>query len=306
AESIINDINPTPLSDGQLVAFMRLGNDLTNNYYEVQIPLNPTNFGARSAEEIWPAANRSNLPLELLQEVKTKTLEFYRTNPGADPTQVKFYQQDELDGTIPTSQNPLTIGIKGNPSFGNVRTIMLGVRNSTNNELCGEVWFNELRMSELKNEGGWAAVLSMDANIADFATISATGKRSTVGFGSLEQGPNQRSREDLKQYDLVTNLNLGQLLPKKWGVQVPFNYGRSEELITPQYDPEFQDIELDSRLDNTESEAEKDRIKEQAVDYTKLQSVNFIGVRKERTGESKPRFYDVENLTGSFSYNQTD
>ncbi|MCZ4319650.1 cell surface protein SprA [Aequorivita viscosa] len=295
AESLQNE---TALGDGQLVAFMRLGNDLTNNYYEVQIPLNPTNFGARSAEEIWPVANRLNLPLALLQEVKTRT--------PLNSTDVVFYTQSELEGDLPGGENELTIGIKGNPSFGNVRTIMIGVRNSTNGDLCGEVWFNELRMSELKNEGGWAAVVSMDANIADFATVSATGRRSTVGFGSIEQGPNQRSREDLQQYDVVTNVNLGQLLPKKWGIQVPFNYGRSEELITPQYDPEFQDIELDTRLDNTEDQAEKDRIKEQAVDYTKRQSVNFIGVRKERTGEGKPKVYDVENLTGSFSYNQTD
>jgi cell surface protein SprA len=295
AESLQNE---TALTNGQLVAFMRLGNDLTNNYYEVQIPLNPTNFGARSAEEIWPVANRLNLPLALLQEVKTRT--------PLNSTDVVFYTQSELEGDLPGGENELTIGIKGNPSFGNVRTIMIGVRNSTNNDLCGEVWFNELRMSELKNEGGWAAVVSMDANLADFATISATGKKSTVGFGSIEQGPNQRSREDLQQYDVVTNVNLGQLLPKKWGIQLPFNYGRSEELITPQYDPEFQDIELDTRLDNTEDQDERDRIKEQAVDYTKRQSVNFIGVRKERTGEGKPKVYDVENLTGSFSYNQTD
>ena len=161
-------------------------------------------------------------------------------------------------------------------------------------------------MSELKNKGGWAAVVSLDANIADFATISATGKRSTIGFGSLEQGPNQRSREDFQQYGVVTNLNLGQLLPKKWGVQLPFNYGRSEELITPQYDPEFQDIELETRLDNTEDQDEKDRIKNQSVNYTKRESVNLIGVRKERTGDSKAKIYDIENFTGTFSYNQTD
>ncbi|MGO3181381.1 MAG: cell surface protein SprA [Aequorivita sp.] len=294
--------NETALSDGQLVAFMRMGNDLTNNYYEVQIPLNPTSFGSTSAEDIWPLANRMNLPLELLQQVKTKVL----GDRSFDPTVVNFFDQSELDGGASNGENELKIGIKGNPSFGNVRTIMLGVKNSSSNDICGEVWFNELRMSELKNEGGWAAVVSMDANIADFATISATGRRSTVGFGSLEQGPNQRSKEDLQQYDVVTNVNLGQLMPKKWGVQLPFNYGRSEELITPQYDPEFQDIELETRLDNTDDQAEKDQIKNQSVDYTKHQSVNFIGVRKERTGESKPKVYDVENLTASFSYNQTD
>ncbi len=294
----------TPLQDGDLEAFIRIGNDLTNNYYEIRIPLNPTSFGARGAEDIWPLANRLNLPLELLQQVKTTVL----SNPGLyDQTVVNFFNQSELDGGVPDGENELKIGIKGNPSFGNVRNIMLGVKNSlTNDELCGEVWFNELRMSELNNKGGWAAVVSMDANIADFATISATGKRSTIGFGSIEQGPNQRSREDLQQYDVVTNLNLGQLLPKKWGVQLPFNYGRSEELITPQYDPEFQDIELDSRLDNTENQEEKDQIKEQSVDYTKRQSVNLIGVRKDRTGDGKARVYDVENLTASFSYNQTD
>ena len=78
-------------------------------------------------------------------------------------------------------------------------------------------------MSELKNEGGWEAVVRMDANIADFATVSATGKRSTIGFGSIEQGPNQRSREDLQQYDVVTNVNLGQLMPTKWGIQLQFH-----------------------------------------------------------------------------------
>jgi len=181
-ESIIDNTNTTELQDGQLVAFIRLGNDLTNNYYEVQIPLNPTNFGARTADEIWPLANRLNLPLELLQQIKTKVL----GDSSYDQTEVNFFNQSELDGGGSNGENELKIGIKGNPSFGNVRTIMLGVRNTTNDELCGEVWFNELRMSELKNKGGWAAVVSMDANIADFATISATGKRSTIGFGSLE------------------------------------------------------------------------------------------------------------------------
>lgn len=303
AESLENEIG---LSDGQLMAFIRLGNDLTNNFYEVQIPLNPTNFGATHPEEIWPLQNRLNLPLAQLQEVKTKALAYFRSNPGADPTEIRFYDQEELEGGVPGGHNPLKIGVKGNPSFGNVRTIMLGVKNSVNEELCGEVWFNELRMTELDNRGGWAAIVSMDANMADFASVNAMGSMSTVGFGALEQGSHQRSLEDQQQYDVVTNLNLGQLLPKKWGVQLPFNYRRAEELITPKYDPQYQDIELQTRLDNATDAEDRERIKNQSVDYTRRQSVNFIGVRKERTGDSKPQVYDIENFTGSFSYNQVD
>ena len=300
AESIINE---PALGDGDMVAFIRLGNDLNQNYYEIQIPLNPTSFGVSSAEDIWPIENRLNLPLRLLQEAKTRAL----GDPNNNPTEITFFSESELDDSGTAGpENEMRIGIIGNPSFGNVRVIMLGMRNTTASDISGEVWFNELRLSELKNQGGWAAVASMDANMADFATVSATAGRSTIGFGSIEQGPNQRSREDVQQYDVVTNINLGQLLPNKWGIQLPFNYGRSEEMITPQYDPEFQDIELDNRIDNTDDADEKDRIKKQAIDYTKRQSINFIGVRKDRTSDKKPMPYDIENFTFSYSYNQVD
>jgi cell surface protein SprA len=156
----------------------------------------------------------------------------------------------------------------------------------------------------MDNKGGWAALLSADANIADFATVSASGKRSTIGFGSIEQGPNERSRDDVKQYDVVTNLNIGQLLPKKWGIKIPFNYGVGEELITPKYDPLYQDLELQTIID--EDPENEDFYKERAEDFTKRKSINFIGVRKERTGDAKPRVYDVENFTASYSYNQVD
>ena len=39
-----------------------------------------------------------------------------------------------------------------------------------------------LRIADMDNEGGWAAMMSMDSNIADFMNINATAKRSTTGF----------------------------------------------------------------------------------------------------------------------------
>ena len=134
--------------------------------------------------------------------------------------------------------------------------------------------------------------------------INATAKRSTTGFGNIDQGPAQRSLEDLKQYDVVTNMNLGQLLPNNWGLQIPFNYGQGETLITPEYDQQYQDLKLDNRLDAAETSEERERILNQSVDYTKRQSINFIGVKKQRTGDSKPKVYDVENLTVNYSFNE--
>jgi len=305
AESLINEV---ALKDGQLVAFIRMGTDFTENYYQIEIPLTPTMFGATTADEIWPFSNRLMIPLELLQKVKTQVL----GDPSLRPTDLNYFDEDlnPADAEDPYQVGQLRIGIKGNPSFGNIRLLMLGVKNGTSvnsaSSLCGEVWFNELRLSELDNEGGWAAILNMDGNIADFASFSATGRRSTIGFGNIEQGPNMRSREDHQQYDVVTNLNMGQLLPPRWGVQIPFNYSRGEELVTPKFDQEYLDLELENRLAAIEDPVEKERVKEQSQIYTKRQSVNVIGLRKERTDESTPMPYDIENFSFTGSYNQVD
>ncbi len=281
----------TDLEDDELIAFIRMGNDFTNNFYQIELPLE-VSLGKGGENEVWPEANRLNLPLEILQEIKSNVL----GDNVLSPADLNFFP----------GPDKLRVGIKGNPNFGDIRVMMVGIKNTSGEDQSGTVWFNEMRLSDLKNRGGWAAVASMDANIADFANVSASGRISTIGFGGIEQGPNERSREDLRQYDLTTNINLGQLLPKKWGVQIPFNYSRGEELITPQFDPEFQDIELQDRLDNTDDPAERERIERQSTDYTKRQSFNVIGLRKERTGDAKPMPYDVENFTFSGTYNQTD
>ncbi|AXT61193.1 cell surface protein SprA [Aquimarina sp. AD10] len=278
------------LQDGDLRAFVRMGNDFTNNFYQIEIPLAVSELSDRNENDIWPEQNRLDVPLAFLQEIKSRVI------ASGNAADLNFF-----DGP-----NNLRVGIKGNPSLGDVRVMMVGVKNESGNTQSGSVWFNEMRLSDLKNRGGWAAVGSLDANIADFANVSASGRITTIGFGGIEQGPNERSREDLKQYDLTTNVNLGQLLPKKWGVQIPFNYSRGEELITPQFDPEFQDLELEDLLDAEPTPESRERRERQSTEYTKRQSFNVIGLRKERTGEAKPMPYDVENLTFSGTYNQTN
>ncbi|EAS20386.1 SprA [Flavobacteria bacterium BBFL7] len=299
AESLVNEV---AIGDDELEAFVRIGIDYTDNYYEIRLPLKPTAFGTAVREEIWPEANEFNIDLSLLQEIKARVL----SNPSLNISEANFFDESTLTDATAGNLNQHIYGIKGNPNFGDVRAMMIGVRNASTNDICGEVWFNEMRLSGLKNQGGYAAVMNMDANIADFASVSATGRRSTIGFGAIEQGPNERDRENVTQYDVTTNLNLGQLLPEKWGVKLPFSYSIGEETITPQFDPQFEDIELETRLDNAANEAEREIIREQSEDYTMRQSVNLIGVRKERTGDAKPMPYDIENFTFSGSYNQTD
>lgn len=299
-------LNDYSFNDDELVGFIRFGNDFTDNFYQIEVPLKKTQSGATNPEIIWPEANRIDLALSLLTQLKIRS-----ANHVIPPGQIYY---PDLDSSVEGGDGDerLRLGIRGNPNFGLVRTLMVGVKNKTNEagmtprNLQGEVWFNELRIAEMDNKGGVAAVASMDANVADFATMSAMGKMSTIGFGGLEEKSNERSRDDIKQYNIVTNLSLGKLLPKKWGVTLPFNYGIGEEFITPKYDPYSQDIELTQAMDIATSDAERRNIRNRAMDYTKRRSVNFIGVRKERGEKQKSHFYDPENITLSYSYNQTE
>lgn len=304
AEALVGDTSP--LVADEMKAFLRFGNDFTENFYQVEMLLEPTPFGAVAAEDIWPEANEINVSLAALTKLKIMVLNGTVGVP-ADENGIYFVNANQLD---PSLSDRMTIGIKGNPNFGYVRTLMLGVKSALEpgnpRSLRGEVWFNEMRLSDMDNKGGMAAVANMDTNFADFATMSATGRVSTIGFGTIEQGPNERSREDIQQYDIVTNLNLGKLLPKKWGINLPFNYGVGEEVITPEYDPFQQDVRLEQMLDEAATEAERENTRQRAIDYTKRRSINFIGVKKERSPEQKPHVYDPENITLSYSYNITE
>ncbi len=314
----------TPLEDDDVYGFLRFGSDVSDNYYEIQIPLKITPFGTNDPEIIWPLENRIDLKLELLNKIK---LEMIRTHTIGTGSQAVFFNESDLDPDAAGKPNQLRIGMKGNPNFGDVKVIMVGVRNKTNHQVCGEYWFNELRLSDMKNRGGWASNATIDANFADFATISLTGGISTEGFGGLEQGPLERNLEDTKRYNFNSNVNLGKLLPKKWNVNIPVTYTISEEFITPKYDPIWQDITVQDRLDVAETASQRDSIRNVAQAYTRHRGITLSGVKKgysQTTGNQPPannnngnntakksdkkkkkkHFYDIENFTFDFSYNE--
>ena len=292
-------------SDTPLVGFLRIGTDFSENFYQIELPLQFTSYGASSAEEIWPSVNEIDIALSDLNKVKSKGIS------DQTLTDINYYEIVDgeavlVDEFAPRTLGTIRIGIRGNPSLGSIRAMMVGVKNIDDVPARGEVWFNELRLAGLDNKGGWAAIAALDANMADFANVTATGSKSTSGFGSIDQTPNERSREDAISYDVVTNVNVGQLFPKKWNLQLPFNYGISETLITPEFDPVYDDLKLDDRIAAASTAEEAETIKKQAEDYTKRSSINLIGVRKNRGEDAKEEFFDIENFTFNYSYNETN
>ena len=285
------------LLDDSLKLFVRFGTDYTSNYYEYKIPLKVTQWGETDAQQVWPFSNRLNIPLELLQSVKQMRNDTMRINSN-------FTFQDIYEFTDGNN----TISIRGNPNLGSIKTIMIGVTNpGTGNgpEQSGEIWVNELRLSNFNEKGGWAARTQLRLRLADFASVAFAGSMSTVGFGSLEKNISQRNLNDSRRYNVTASVELGQLFPEKSNIKLPMYFSVSESVDNPQYNPLDPDILLSSSLDSYENQSQRDSIKNIVQDYTKIKSINFTNVRKERpSGDNDTKVYDIENFALSYAYNE--
>ena len=288
AEStIINDVD-----DDDLTAIVRLGTDLNDNFYQLEIPLKISTYGSLAPLDVWPEANNLDAMLEQLGKIKL----------ARDVANAPI---NELFTSTNIDFGDLVLRVKGNPTLAQIRTIMLGVRNNNPLEKSAEIWFNELRSAGFDNDGGWAAVVNADANFADVASLSMTGRMQTVGFGNVEDRVSQRSLDETKEYDISTSINIGKMMPKKWGIELPMNYSVGEQFIDPKFDPQYQDIQLaDVEAANLPSNIPRGT--DVSRNYTKRSSISFINVRKNRNPESskKPKFYDVENVSVSYSFNE--
>ncbi len=277
------------VQNNEMAAFIRFGLDYSDNYYEYEIPLAITQDGQKSADQIWPDYNKLQIPFSVLQLAKQLR------NNSKISTGIDFLYQDGKN----------KVWIKGNPDLGNVRSIVVGVRNisaTPDDPKCVQVWFNELRLTDFDEQGGWAATGRVNAQLADLANITLSGSRSTYGFGSVDKKVSERNRSDDRQYDVATNIELGKFFPETSGIKVPMYVSYSEAKSTPQYAPSNPDILLENVLDVL-SKAEQDSIRKITEDYTRRKSINFTNVKKDRTKtDKKPKVYDIENFNVTYAY----
>jgi cell surface protein SprA len=205
------------------------------------------------------------------------------------------------------------ISVSGNPNMSNVKVIMIGVRNpiKTRNRGAddgspkyGEVWFDELRLNDFIENGGWAANGHVQARLADLGTVDMVGQFSTPGWGSIDKKVNERSKDQTLKYDISSNVELGKFFPEKAGVRLPVYVGYSETRIKPQYDPLDPDILLKDALKGAKSQAARDSILAISEDYSRRKTISISNAGITKRGK-KPHVWDPANLSVNYTYNET-
>ena len=291
--------NTTNLADNQLAVFIRLGSDYKSNYYEYEIPLKITpqgyydKYSTNDKQVVWPEDNMLDIPLDIFTNLK-KERNRAKSEGAASYNQVySFYDPDK-----PANK----VSIMGNPSLGEVKTMIIGVRNLSGDPKSGEVWVNELRLREYNNEGGWAAQGNLNLRLSDFGTIDVMGKYMSEGFGGLEEGVLQRSSDNYKTYSVTTSFELGKFFPDKAKVSAPLYYSVTKEETSPKYNPLDTDMKLDDALEAITDKHERDSIESIAVTRTTNTNFSLSNVRVGIANKRHPMPYDPANFSFSYSH----
>ena len=299
AEEVLSTV---PLKDEDLTLFVRLGTDFVDNYYEYELPLYKTNWGATLPEDIWPELNNMEIVFDDLLGLKKKRNDLI---DGGSTSVSYVLEYSDIDPNNPNRK----IKVKGSPNLQGVKTLMIGVRNPGKNTndtwpddgmaKCVNVWINELRLTDFVSEGGSAAVAQMQVQLADFANVSMSGNYSGINWGSVESRVQDRQRNERIGVDMNSNVQLGQFFGKRAGVSLPFFYGYSLGIINPEYDPFNPDV----RLSSYDLDKRKERARA-GQDFTERKSYNFTNVRKEVKAGAKPHFWRISNWSSSYAYSE--
>ena len=291
------------IHDKELTCFIRLGSDLKNNYYEYEIPLSLTPQGIYSNDseedrlKVWLKSNTFDFPLSVFTDAKAARNRAKRAgNSGVGNTiPYEVYDPEKLDNKVT---------VMGNPTLEDVQAIMIGVRNNANREVSGEVWINELRLSQFNEQGGVAAMANAALSVSDIAQLNVAGRLETAGYGSIESNVLDRNMDNMYQLSVSAALEAGRLFPEKARLQIPLYVSYTNETLSPDYDPLDTDMKLSETLENYETTTQKDSIREMANTVQEATSFSVTNLKLDIHSKKQNMFYDPANFSISASYNK--
>ena len=195
--------------------FVRLGAD-SLNYYEYGLEL----------REGWlqdPFADRNRLSV-----------------PFTSFTNLKLGEYEDADTVVvwgdTTRIKAETFKRIGRPSLSRVSVLTVGVRNANEegslSEITGEVWVDDLRLSDVRKEIGWAERATVDAKFADLASVKFDLRRVDGDFQTLKQA--QGSGQDNLTYNLSGTVNADRFA-SALGMRTPITFSWKKSVTRPRF-----------------------------------------------------------------------
>ena len=200
---------PEDLGTDQIKFFFRLGRD-TSNYYEYQAILKPG----------WDEDNYVHIDFAEMTNIKDVALRNLESGETVDTTAFPYH-------------------IVGQPNINEVRFLAAGIENVGPSRVTGDVWLDELRVTDVRKDPGTAVRADISGNMADLITYSLSYEHRDPYFRGVSQATrggssnNLGSGEDYTSMSYSTTFNLQKFLPRSWGARLPISVGYSETEQVP-------------------------------------------------------------------------
>jgi cell surface protein SprA len=129
----------------------------------------------------------------------------------------------------------------GDPSLESIKFISIGMKNPEGKgvdnlygSISGEVWANELRLTDVDDTPGWAYKFDTKITLADFGNIAFSFSEQDPFFHRLEDPFG--SRVTNRSWTFSTDLNLAKFLPDSWeGSSLGVSYSHTEGIRKRRY-----------------------------------------------------------------------
>ncbi len=206
---------------GKVRFFFRIGTD-SLNFYEQQKALV---LGTR-----WDERNYIDIDFNELTALKDAA---FKDEQGHRLSGNQLLKVDTTAGEL---------RVKGNPSLNQIKFFAAGVINLDSSGFAlpsGEVWLDELRVSQVRRDVGTAGRLSVSGNIADLGNYSFSFRSQDPYFREISSPTRGGSDQNLGSGQTQTSvnysatLNFDKFLPRSWGARLPVAYNYSKSTQTP-------------------------------------------------------------------------
>ncbi len=283
-------------SNGEVEAFMRLGTDQTDNYYEIALPVRLSDVNNSSDTEVWPEENEIDIAVQDI--IDTKLERDRLLLDGSWTSSLKTYSR---------RFGKYILRVRGRPDLTEVHTVLLGMTNPKDDGIPKSMtlWFNELRAKGFEEKAGYAATGTVNAQLADLGTVQLSGGVTTVGWGDIESKISDRSRETKTEYGVAANLAMDKFIPGKTGIKLPIYTSFDKKTVKPQFDPTNKDVKMDDAVELLPDHVDKEEFKEQRIYKETVSTIQIQNMHKEKVKkDAKNHIYDVENFSLSLGYTE--
>jgi len=204
--------------------------------------------------------------------------------------------------------------VRGSPTLTNIRYIAIGVENPAGKGsafLDGELWVNEMRVTEVDDTPGWAYRFDTAIKFADIASVSFALTERDPHFHGLEERFGSRNTD--RNWNIVANVGFEKFLPNSWrGSTLAFTYSHTEAVQNPRYLP-GTDIVVDEAANLVEQlnqqgnqgSLEADDIRLRSQTLTVVESYALPSIKLVLPSESWWVTKTINSMTFGFTYNTT-